>query len=68
MAEEEKIPAITTSNTSGLASVLQLIDDTPNEVFMIRHSTSGTETVLVLEVTEPDRCRDGSEGTEQPPS
>ena len=35
MAEEEKMPIITTSSTSGLASVLQLTDDTPNEIFTV---------------------------------
>lgn len=41
-----------TSNTSGLTSIQQLTDDTPNEVFTIRHSTSGTETVLLVEPPE----------------
>ena len=50
MAEEEKdLPVFTTSNTSGLTSILQLTDDTPNEVFTIRYSTSATEKVLIVE-------------------
>ncbi len=57
MAQEEKIPVITTSNTSGLVSILQLTDDTPNEVFITRHSTSGTETILVVEAVELEKCR-----------
>lgn len=52
MGEEEKAPIITTSSTSGLASVLQLTDDTPNEIFTVRHSTSGTETVLIIESSD----------------
>ncbi len=50
MSEEKEMPVVTTSNTSGLASILQLTDDTPNEIFTIRHSTSGTETILIVEV------------------
>ncbi len=49
MTEEEKgLPVITTSGTSGLTSILQFTEDTPNEVFAIIHSTSGTETVLIV--------------------
>ncbi|MFW9804096.1 MAG: hypothetical protein ACFFFC_15655 [Candidatus Thorarchaeota archaeon] len=54
MAEEEKMPIITTSSTSGLASVQQLTDDTPNEIFTVRHSTSGTETILIVENSESE--------------
>lgn len=52
MSEEKEMPVITTSNTSGLASILQLTDDTPNEIFTIRHSTSGTETILIVDVPD----------------
>jgi len=52
MAEEEKMPIITTSSTSGLASVLQLTDDTPNEIFTVKHSTSGTETIIIVDIPD----------------
>jgi hypothetical protein len=61
MADKEKMPIITTSNTSGLASVLQLTDDTPNEIFTIRHSTSGTETILVVENIESEEEQETKE-------
>jgi hypothetical protein len=48
MTEEEKMPIVTTSSTSGLASVQQFTDDTPNEIFTVRHSTSGSETILIV--------------------
>jgi hypothetical protein len=48
--ELKDLPVITTAGTSGLASILQITDDTPNEVFTFRHSTSGTETVIVVNV------------------
>jgi hypothetical protein len=61
MAEEEKMPIITTSSTSGLASVQQLTDDTPNEVFTVRHSTSGTESILIVADTESEEEQDVNE-------
>jgi hypothetical protein len=54
MAEEEKMPIVTTSSTSGLASVQQFTDDTPNEIFTVKHSTSGSETILIISDSETE--------------
>jgi hypothetical protein len=56
--EEKQIPVISTSSTSGLASILQLTDDTPNEIFTIRHSKSETETIIILEPSPEDEDKD----------
>jgi len=47
-SEEIKLPIISTTNTSGLTSILQLIDTTSNEIFTIKDSTSGTEIIPIL--------------------
>ena len=42
--EEIKMPKVSTSTTSGLVSVLQLVDTTPSEMFAtVRNDTSGLE-------------------------
>jgi hypothetical protein len=46
--EKEEVFIVATSNTGGLASILQLTDNTPNEVFAVKHSTSGTEFILIV--------------------
>ncbi|GAH46998.1 unnamed protein product, partial [marine sediment metagenome] len=43
-----KMPVISTTNTSGLTSVFQLVDNTSNELFKIGNSTSKNEGVRVV--------------------
>lgn len=43
-----KIPIISMSQTPGLTSINQLVDDTNNEIFSFQDGTSKTEMVLVV--------------------
>ena len=43
-----KIPTISVSQTGGLTSIKQLIDGTPNEIFIFKDSSSATEEIFVV--------------------
>ena len=69
MGEEMKgLPVITTTGTSGLASILQMTDDTANEVFTFRHSTSGTETIIVLNALNGEEIAEEKEPEQHLPT